>query len=122
MLVDGVKNNGPRNPAAGVDQIAELTRQVANLREAVVSRQRIGVAIGLLAERGECDVDRAWELLIWLSQTLNVKVRRVAQVLVDTHCRRLPEGDVELAAELLRRLPNPRSATVDRGAAVGGDH
>ena len=55
--------------------IDDLERQVRNLQEAADSRQRVGVVVGLLAYRVHCTRTQAWELLIWLSQTTNIKVR-----------------------------------------------
>ncbi len=109
MLVDGT--NGCAEPACAVrpqDQIADLLRQVENLEEALVSRQRVGVAVGLLAHRLDCSADQAWKLLAWMSQTTNIKVRVVAQVLVDQHSRCLSPDDVELFGTLDGLLPSAR--------------
>ena len=91
-------------------QLAKLTRQVENLQQAVVSRQRIGVAVGLLAHRLDCNVDQAWKLLAWISQTTNVKVRIVAQILVDQHSRQLSPDDAELSATIESLLPRTSAA------------
>ncbi len=106
--MDDQAGQGPgANPQA---QLAKLTRQVENLQQAVVSRQRIGVAVGLLAHRLDCNVDQAWKLLAWISQTTNVKVRIVAQILVDQHSRQLSPDDAELSATIESLLPRTSAA------------
>jgi hypothetical protein len=87
------------------ERVAELEQQVADLRLAVDTRQRIGVSIGLLAARLHCDADQAWEFLAWLSQHTNTKARVVAQVLLDMHCRTVAPDDEELAETVRRLLP-----------------
>ena len=86
-------------------RIDALERQVRNLQEAMDSRQRVGVVVGLLAYRMDCTPEQAWDLLIWLSQTTNIKVRTVAQVLTDQHCGILSPADAGLAASIERLLP-----------------
>ena len=53
------------------------------LTEAMVTRQIIGQATGLLMERYQLDPDRAFQFLIRTSQTSNSKLRDVARELVD---------------------------------------
>ncbi len=67
-------------------RIAELEAEVAQLKEALARRQLIGVATGLLAQRFSIGPDRAWSLLVRLSQNGHVKVRDIAQALINTHC------------------------------------
>lgn len=100
------------------ERIADLQREVTTLREAVESRQRIGVVTGLLAQRYGITPDDAWRLLARISQDLNVKVRQVAQVLHDGYCHRLAEDDVALAAQITHRLPDVFSGA--RQAEGGG--
>ncbi len=59
-------------------------RQVANLHEALASREVIGQAQGILMERERISADSAFDILRRASQHLNVKLRQVAQNLVDT--------------------------------------
>lgn len=60
-----------------------------NLWRAVDARKLIGQAEGILMERYALDSDRAFEVLVRYSQDANVKLRDVAQKVVDT--RRLPD-------------------------------
>lgn len=60
---------------------AEL--EVAQLREALQSRDVIGQAKGILMERRKITPDEAFDVLRSASQTLNVKLAQVAQTLVD---------------------------------------
>jgi len=59
-----------------------------NLWRAVDARKLIGQAEGILMERYDLDQERAFEVLRRYSQDTNVKLRDVAQRVVDT--RRLP--------------------------------
>ncbi|WP_375423405.1 ANTAR domain-containing protein [uncultured Friedmanniella sp.] len=54
------------------------------LQRAITSRQRIGQAVGILAERRQITPDEAFALLVSWSQDLNVKLRTLADSLVDT--------------------------------------
>lgn len=48
------------------------------------SRQRVGQAVGILMERYELDEDRAFAYLSRVSQSKNVKLRKVAETIVST--------------------------------------
>ncbi len=61
-----------------------------NLWRAVDSRKLIGQAQGILMERYALDADHAFEVLRRYSQNSNMKLRNVAQMVVDT--RRLPDA------------------------------
>ncbi|WP_332872713.1 GAF and ANTAR domain-containing protein [Kribbella monticola] len=65
-------------------------REEANLAQAVDARKLIGQAMGILMERFDLDADRAFEVLRRYSQHGNIKLREVAQQLVDT--RKLPRS------------------------------
>jgi GAF domain-containing protein len=64
-------------------------QQSEHLWRVVDSRKLIGQAQGILMERYALDQERAFEVLRRYSQDTNVKLREVAQMVVDT--RRLPE-------------------------------
>ncbi len=68
--------------AAEARQAEDL--RVANLEAALVSRNLIGQAQGILMERERITADQAFDILRRASQHLNVKLRDVAQRLVDT--------------------------------------
>jgi len=51
-------------------------------------REQIGVATGLLAQRFAHHHEPAWSLLIALSQNGHVKVRSIAQAMINAHCGR----------------------------------
>lgn len=65
------------------------TRQQDNLWQAIDARKLIGQAQGMLMERFDLDADRAFGVLRRYSQDNNVKLREVAQRLINT--RRLPD-------------------------------
>jgi GAF domain-containing protein len=62
---------------------ADLQR-IEHLKQALSSREVIAQAQGILMERERITADQAFELLRKASQHLNVKLRAVAQELVDT--------------------------------------
>lgn len=57
---------------------------IASLRTAMISRQMIGEATGILMERHRVDSRRAFGMLVQRSQILNVKLRVVAEYVVRT--------------------------------------
>jgi GAF domain-containing protein len=59
-------------------------RRAENLHAALVTRELIGQAQGILIERERISADQAFHVLRQASQHLNVKLREVAQDLVDT--------------------------------------
>lgn len=59
---------------------ARLTRQ---LEEAIKNREVIGEAKGILMAREGVDEDQAFEMLVRVSQNSNMKLREVAQRIVD---------------------------------------
>src|SRR5215207_8179790 len=87
-------------------RVAELEAEIAQLRDALARRQQIGVAIGLLAQRFGISPDRAWSLMVRLSQNGHVKVREIAQAVVDAHCGRLEPAEVEILSSLEKHLPD----------------
>jgi GAF domain-containing protein len=67
--------------------------QIATLRQAVDSRTLIGQAQGILMERYQLDAEQAFAVLRRYSQTHNVKLRAVAEELVESRELRTPELD-----------------------------
>jgi GAF domain-containing protein len=65
------------------------SRQVESLELAIDARKLIGQAQGMLMERFDLDADRAFAVLRRYSQDNNIKLRDVAQRLIDT--RKLPQ-------------------------------
>jgi hypothetical protein len=87
-------------------RVTELEAEIAQLRDALARRQQIGVATGLLAQRFGISPDRAWSLMVRLSQNGHVKVREIAQAVVDAHCGRLEPAEVEILSSLENHLPD----------------
>lgn len=54
------------------------------LNESVASRQVIGIAIGLVMERYQISEERAFQFLVRASTTSNIKLRAIAQEIVDS--------------------------------------
>jgi GAF domain-containing protein len=63
-------------------------RELENLNEALQSRKVIGQALGILMCRYELDEDRAFAFLVRASNAGNIKLRRIAQELVDEQSRK----------------------------------
>jgi GAF domain-containing protein len=59
-------------------------RRILNFQAALTSREIIGEALGILMERERISADQAFDVLRRASQHLNIKLREVAQNLVDT--------------------------------------
>jgi AmiR/NasT family two-component response regulator len=80
-------------PIVGRDEEVErLEQELADLREALVTRGVIGEAKGILMERFWLTDDEAFELLKRLSSEQEVKLRDIAAELVRT--REIPPGSV----------------------------
>ena len=62
----------------------DARRRASNFREALASREIIGQAQGILMERERITGDEAFDVLRRASQHLNIKLREVAQTLVET--------------------------------------
>lgn len=87
-------------------RVAELESEIAQLKDALARRQQIGVATGLLAQRFAISPDRAWSLMVRLSQNGHVKVREIAQAVIDAHCGRLDPTEVEILSLIEKLLPD----------------
>ncbi|HEY6741572.1 MAG TPA: ANTAR domain-containing protein [Lapillicoccus sp.] len=87
-------------------RVAELEATIAQLREAMVSRQQLGVVTGIVAAKLEVTPDEAWAVLVRLSQDTNVKVREVGRVILDAYTGRLATDDQRLAALLDAKSPD----------------
>ena len=59
-------------------------RMEEHLTEAMVTRQRVGVAVGIIMQRYDMDEDRAFQYLARVSQSSNVKLRQIAEQLVSS--------------------------------------
>jgi AmiR/NasT family two-component response regulator len=66
------------------DLVKELNEKVEGLEEALLSRDVIGQAKGILMERLHLTSDQAFEELRAVSQQYNRKVRDIAAALADT--------------------------------------
>jgi hypothetical protein len=87
-------------------RVAELEAEIAQLRDALTRRQQIGVATGLIAQRFAISPERAWSLLVRLSQNGHVKVRVIAQAVIDAHCGRHDPAMAEILSSIEKYLPD----------------
>jgi hypothetical protein len=107
--------NGEDTGAAanGSDKVAMLEAELAGLRRALHNRAVIEQAMGILAVLRRCTPEDAFQLLVRLSQVSNVKLHRIAQLLVQFTSRSDPatlEG--ALAAALRQEGPQAPAAEV----------
>ncbi len=70
----------------------EAVRERDNLNRAVAARHRVGLAQGILMTRRQLTADQAFTLLKRHSQNTNVKLRTIAQTVIQT-------GDLPVGAE-----------------------
>jgi hypothetical protein len=87
-------------------RVAELEAEIAQLRDALTRRQQIGVAVGLLAQRFAISPERAWSLLVRLSQNGHVKVREIAEAVIAAHCGQIDPAKATLLSSLEKHLPD----------------
>jgi hypothetical protein len=81
--------------------------EVENLVAAMTTRERIGQAVGMLMNRHRLESERVFEVLVRVSQELNVKLRDLAEIVLDTP---VDTGEV---ADLARRAAKDAGARVD---------
>jgi AmiR/NasT family two-component response regulator len=70
----------------------ELLAEIAQLRAALVTRDTIGQAKGIIIASTGCTPDEAFQLLVEQSQTENRKLRDVAADLVNSQVRPRPDA------------------------------
>ncbi|UYQ62714.1 ANTAR domain-containing protein [Streptomyces peucetius] len=86
-------------------EVVELRADNEQLGQALASRAVIDQACGMMMAMAPCPSDRAWDLLVDVSQRCNIKLRDVAEALVaTTKDRTLPEPIQRELRRALRRL------------------
>ncbi|SDM76274.1 ANTAR domain-containing protein [Streptomyces sp. cf386] len=91
--------------AALLAEVVELRVRNEQLGRALASHAVIDQARGMVMALARCPSDRAWDLLVDVSQHCNVKLRDVAAALVaTTRDRTLPEPIQRELRRALRRL------------------
>ncbi|WP_438291030.1 ANTAR domain-containing protein [Streptomyces sp. HUAS TT7] len=94
--------------AALVVEVLELRAQSEQLLRDLDSRTAIDQARGMLTVMAPCSGERAWDLLVDVSQHCNVKLRDVAAALVATaEDKALPADMQHALRHALRRLHAP---------------
>ncbi|WP_461087242.1 ANTAR domain-containing protein [Streptomyces deserti] len=66
----------------GSERIFELEEEVRQLKEAVVSHAVVDQAIGMIVALGRVAPDEGWAVLKEVSQHTNIKLRRVAELIL----------------------------------------
>ncbi|MFB6636315.1 ANTAR domain-containing protein [Streptomyces chartreusis] len=75
-------SQGPTEGNRGTDRVFELKEEVQQLKEAVVSHAVVDQAIGMMVALGRVTPDQGWTVLREVSQHTNIKLRRVAELVV----------------------------------------
>ncbi|MFD5700541.1 ANTAR domain-containing protein [Streptomyces lasiicapitis] len=84
--------------AAKEEEICALREEVGQLKQAVRSHATVDQAIGALAAISNIRPEQAWDVLTEVSQHTNLKLRLVAEQVVEWTC------DGELSEEVRRAL------------------
>ncbi|MFI9809576.1 ANTAR domain-containing protein [Streptomyces sp. NPDC052301] len=91
-----------------LNKIGELQNEIGQLHNAVVSHAVVDQAIGVVIAVGGLRPDQGFEILRQVSQTTNIKLRQVAEQIVDwTSSESLPD---EIRHALDAALSTARSA------------
>jgi len=91
--------------AALLAEVVELRAKNEQLGRALASRAVIDQARGMVMALAPCSSERAWDLLVGVSQHCNIKLRDVAAALVaTTKDETLPEQIQRELRRALRRL------------------
>ena len=92
-------------------------RRAANLHAALASRETIGEALGILMERERITGHQAFDILRRASQHLNIKLREVAENLIETGedpDTGLPHGDPQMIGSARSRAVSLHRPPRDR--------
>ncbi|MBP0461921.1 ANTAR domain-containing protein [Streptomyces montanisoli] len=96
-----------------------LRREVDGLRHALESHPVIDMARGLVMAAGRCSPEEAWQVLVEVSQHTNIKLREIAQSLVDGVEGPAPALPVREALNAsLRRIADERTRAAPGGGAA----
>ncbi|MFJ8802803.1 ANTAR domain-containing protein [Streptomyces sp. NPDC102487] len=85
MSVHHGSKPGRRQPAeeAQAQRAAQLREENEQLRQAMESHAVIDQAIGVLLAAGDVTPDQGWDVLREISQHTNIKLRHVAELLIE---------------------------------------
>ncbi|WP_436800932.1 ANTAR domain-containing protein [Streptomyces avermitilis] len=92
----------PHDPERPVDAVLRLEGENLQLREAVRSHALVDQAIGVVLAVGQLTPEQGWEVLRNISQKTNIKLRHVAELIVDW--ARTGELPAEIRSQLEREL------------------
>ncbi|WJV50524.1 ANTAR domain-containing protein [Streptomyces flavofungini] len=110
----GHLGHGSNKDEATAEQVVELRDEVQHLKHAVASHETVDQAIGVVLALGQLSPAEAWDVLREVSMQTNVKLRTVAERIVEWG--RTGSLDDALRAELERQLDMRKRerATKDR--------
>ncbi|MFD5632303.1 ANTAR domain-containing protein [Streptomyces sp. NPDC127072] len=84
------------------EQVGELREENAQLHEALRSHAVVDQAIGVVLALGQLTPEQGWDVLKEVSQRTNIKLRHVAELLVDW--ARTGDLNSDVRTELDRQL------------------
>jgi AmiR/NasT family two-component response regulator len=77
-----------------------LATEIAQLRQALATRTVAGQATGIIAGRLQVSTETAWQILRRASTDTNLKLRRVAEIIVASHDSVRPVEDDDAARDV----------------------
>lgn len=98
----GHLGHGPNKDEVTAEQVVELRDEVQHLKHAVTSHETVDQAIGVVLALGQLSPAEAWDVLREVSMQTNVKLRIVAERIVEWG--RTGSLDDALRGELERQL------------------
>ncbi|WEH36660.1 ANTAR domain-containing protein [Streptomyces sp. AM 4-1-1] len=69
--------------AVALRESAALREEIEGLRKALASRPLLDMARGIVMAAGRCTPEEAWQILVETSQHTNIKLRHVAEAVVE---------------------------------------
>ncbi|MFF4845582.1 ANTAR domain-containing protein [Streptomyces collinus] len=119
MTSQDAQRPAPQSPPDGTaGEVERLIRENVQLREGIDAHATVDQAIGVLIALGRISPSDGWDVLREVSQHTNIKLRVVAEAVVDwAQGRHLVQPVREEVDAALRRLRHRRSGTAPADGA-----
>ncbi|MER7982589.1 ANTAR domain-containing protein [Streptomyces sp. NPDC095817] len=107
---DGSQPEPPPAGKAATQQVADLQEENAQLQHAVHAHAVVDQAIGVLLAAGRLTPDQGWDALRAISQHTNIKLRHIAEQIIEwaRTGNLCTDIRVELERQLASYTPSPR--------------
>jgi hypothetical protein len=106
---DAMRQRPPR-PEPSVDAVLRLEDENLQLKEAVTSHAVVDQAIGVVLAVGQLTPEEGWNVLRGISQNTNIKLRHVAELIVDWARTGSLPTDIRSQLEQELRLGDPQES------------